>query len=104
MFRKILAVLALAVTSLFLLTGIASATDYVPPSANPSSPAGATIQVLGTSQSLVSTQGVATGPLAYTGSGINVGLVVLVGLIVLAVGIALVVGGSKLTKRGSARH
>lgn len=98
MFRKFLAVIALAVTSLFLLAGMASATDYVPPAVDSTAATTATdpaLQVLGTSQ------GVATAPLAYTGSGINVGLVVMIGLIVLAVGIVLVVGGSKLTKRGS---
>ena len=107
MLRKTLAVITLAVTSLFLLTGMASATDYVPPAVDPSAAAAVTdptVQVLGTSQVLGASQGVATSPLAYTGSGINVGLVVMIGLIVLIVGIGLVIAGSRLTKRGSARH
>lgn len=103
-FSKSLALIALAATYLFLLAGMASATDYVPPSVGTTAAAAVTdptIQVLGTSQVLGGSQGVATTPLAYTGSGINVGLVVLIGLIVLIVGIGLVIGGSRLTKRGS---
>ena len=104
MFRRIFAVITLAVTSLFLLAGMAAATDYVPPAVDPSAAAavtGPTVQVLGTSQVLGGSHGVATTPLAYTGSGINVGLVVMIGLIVLIVGVGLVIGGSRLTKRGS---
>lgn len=103
MFRKLFAVVALAITALFLSMGIASAADYVPPAVTssvlPTSSAvatsSATVQVLDTSK------GVAGASLSYTGTGFNVGGVVTIGLIVVLVGIGLCIVGAKMSKRRS---
>ena len=93
MIRRLLSIVALAITGLFLAVGVASADDYVPSAVT-----------TGAADSTTTTPSEVAGSLSYTGAGFNVGGAVVIAAIVLLVGIALVVVGTRMTRRRSAGH
>ena len=95
MIRRILSLVALAITGLLMSVGIASADDYVPSAVT----SGAVVPAAATT-----TPSDVAGSLSYTGAGFNVGGAVLIAAIVLLVGIALVVAGTRMSRRRSAGH
>ena len=91
MIRRMLSVVAIVVTGLFLLAGagIASAQDYVPGAVTSSSGTGGSGAAVGQS---------VAGSLSYTGAGFSVAGAVAIGALVLVLGIGLVVVGSRMTR------
>ncbi|GGL87487.1 hypothetical protein [Nakamurella endophytica] len=94
MIRRISAVVTLALATLLLSVGVASAQDYVPAPVGPSDNSAVVQDVSGTT---------AGQSLSYTGAGFNLGLAITIGVLVVLVGAALVVVGTRLSRRTSAR-